>query len=100
MSDEEDAKEIVDFPLVPVCAVVEGRYAGNGRRLVGVRLDADARVVADTEEVVDHFKSVRAGGVVAACDARDLGELGGCVACVAALAGVKGTSCKCGLKYT
>lgn len=79
--DEEDAEEVVDLALEPVGALVEGHERLDGRRLVGVRLDADARVVADGEGVVDDLEALRARGVVGGCDGADLRELGGGVIC-------------------
>lgn len=81
MVDEEDAKEVVDLALEPVGALVEGHEGLDGRRLVGVRLDADARVVADGEGVVDDLEALGARGVVGGCDGADLRELGGGVIC-------------------
>ena len=81
MVDEEDAEEVVDLTLVPVGALEEGHDGGDGGRLVGVGLDADARVVADGEEVVDDLEALRARGVVGGCDGADLRELGGGVVC-------------------
>lgn len=77
VAGEEDAKKIVGFALVPVGAVKEGRDGRNGRRLVGVGLDADAGVVADRKQVVDDLEALLAGGIVGGRDGADLGELGG-----------------------
>ena len=77
VAGEEDAEEIVDLALVPVGAVVEGCQAGHRRGLVGVGLDANARVVAHAEEVVDDLEALVAGGEVDGRDGADLGELGG-----------------------
>lgn len=74
---EEDTKQIPNFSLVPVGAIVEGCDRGNGGDLVSVRLNADARVVADGEQVVNDFESLAAGGVVDGGDIADLGEFGG-----------------------
>lgn len=76
MAAEEDTKQIPDFTLVPVRTVIE---AGNGRHgsgLVGVGLDADARVVAYREHVVNDFETLAAGGVVYGGDVADLSEFG------------------------
>jgi hypothetical protein len=76
VADEEDAEHVVDLTLVPVGTVVEtcdGRY---WRCLIGVGLHADARVVADGEQVVDDLEALVAGRVVDGSDIADLGELG------------------------
>ncbi len=49
VAEEEDSEQIVGLALVPVCAVVEARDAGYWRRLVGIGLDTNARVVADAK---------------------------------------------------
>lgn len=74
---EEHTEEVVYLTLVPVGTVVEGCDGWHGRRLVGVGLDADARVVANGEQVVDDLEALVAGGVVDGGDVADLGELGG-----------------------
>lgn len=76
VAGEEDTKEVVDFTLVPVCAIVEGCDGGYRRCLVGVALDADARVVADRKHVVNDLKALVACGIVDCGDVADLGELG------------------------
>lgn len=76
MVGEEDAEKIVDLTLVPVGSIEEGSDTGNGGRLVGVGLDADARVVADTEKVVDDLESLVSGRVVDGSDVANLGVLG------------------------
>lgn len=79
VANEEDTEHVVDLTLVPVGSVVEtcdGRY---GRCLVGVGLHANARVVADGEQVVDNLEALVASGVVDGSDVADLGVLGGSV---------------------
>jgi hypothetical protein len=79
VADEEDAEHVVNLTLVPVGTVVEACDGGNGRGLVGVGLDADARVVTDGEHVVDDLEALVAGGVVDSGDVADLCEFGGSV---------------------
>lgn len=76
---EEDTKQIPDLTLVPVCTVVERSDRRDRGGLVGVRLDADARVVAHREHVVDDFESLAASGEVDCGDVAHLSEFGGCV---------------------
>jgi len=64
MAHEQHPKEIVDLPLIPIRTIVEPRNAGDGRGLIRIGLDPNARVVADGEEVVDHLEAVTAGRVV------------------------------------
>lgn len=47
VAGEEDTEQVVDLALVPVGAVKEAGDARHWGRLVGVGLNADARVVAD-----------------------------------------------------
>jgi len=54
----------------------QGRDRRDGQGLVGVSLDADARIVAMAEHVVDDLETVRARGVVNASDIDHLLELG------------------------
>jgi hypothetical protein len=77
VADEEDTEHVVDLTLVPVGTVVEACDGGYGRGLVGVGLDADARVVADGEHVVDDLEALVAGRVVDSGDVADLCEFGG-----------------------
>ena len=79
VADEEDTEHVVDLTLVPVGTVVEACDGGYGRSLVGVGLDADARVVADGEHVVDDLEALVAGRVVDGGDVADLCEFGGSV---------------------
>jgi hypothetical protein len=73
---KEDAEEIVDFAFIPVCAVVEGGYAGDRGGFVGVGFHAETGVVSDGEEVVDYFEAVVFGGVVDRGYVGDLGVFG------------------------
>jgi hypothetical protein len=77
VADEEDTEHVVDLTLVPVGTVVEACDGGYGRGLVGVGLDANARVVADGEHVVDDLEALVAGRVVDSGDVADLCEFGG-----------------------
>ena len=56
----------------PIGAGEERGHTRNGRDLVGVRLDADARVVLDGEEVVDDLEALAPGREVDAADVDDL----------------------------
>lgn len=85
---EVDTKQVVNLTLIPVGTVEERSDAGNGGGLVGVGLDTDTGVVADTEEVVDDLESLVSGRVVGSGDVADLGELGRGVVCVV-LVGVR-----------
>ena len=76
MVDEEYAKQVIHLSLVPVGAVVEVRDGGHGGCFVGVRLDADSRVVPHAEEVVNDFEAVVAGGIVDGGEVGDHGEFG------------------------
>lgn len=76
MSDEEDAKKIIDFALVPVGAIIEIAQTGHWSRLIGICLDSDARVVADTEHVVHDLESLVLGGVIDSSNVRDLSVFG------------------------
>lgn len=59
---EEDTEQIPDFTLVPVGAIVERGDRRDGSGLVSVGLDADARVVAYREHVVDDLEALAASG--------------------------------------
>jgi hypothetical protein len=76
VANEEDTEHVVDLTLIPVGAVVKTCDGGYGRCLIGVGLHADARVVADGEQVVDDLEALVAGRVVDGSDIADLGELG------------------------
>lgn len=77
MANKEDAKQVVDLSLIPVGTVIQAADARNRGGLVGVRLDPNARVVANTEQVVDDLESLVLGRVVDGSDIADLGVLGG-----------------------
>jgi len=77
VADEEDTEHVVDLTLVPVGTVVETCDGWYGRCLVGIGLHANARVVADREQVVDDLETLVAGRVVDGGDVADLGVLGG-----------------------
>lgn len=79
MAGKEDTKEIVDLTLVPVGSVVQAGDAGDGGGLIGVRLDSDAGVMADGEQVVDDFKALVSGWVIGGSDGAELRELGSSV---------------------
>lgn len=76
VAGEEDTEHVIDLTLVPQSALEQTSHAGNRRRLVGVGLDTDAGVVANTEHVVNDLKTLVAGGEVNTGDIGDLGEFG------------------------
>lgn len=77
MTGEEDAEHVVHFTFVPKSAVEEAGHTRDGLCLVAVCLDADTRVVADTEHVVDNLESLIAGGIIDRSYIGDLCVLGG-----------------------
>ena len=77
VSYKEDPKKIIHLPLIPVCSIVEMADGRDRCGFVCVGFDADARVVADGEEVVDDFEAVVARRVVDGCYVADLREFGG-----------------------
>lgn len=68
--DEENPKQVVHLPLIPIRPIVEPRDARDWRGFVSVCLDSDSRVVSDAEEVVDDLKALVLGGIVHCCDIR------------------------------
>jgi hypothetical protein len=52
---EEDAVHVPNLTLVPVGRTVNFHRGLDGAQLVGVRLDADARVIAERQQVVDQL---------------------------------------------
>jgi hypothetical protein len=48
VTNEENAKEIVDLSFVPVRPVIQTGNAGDRRGLICIRLDPNARVIAHT----------------------------------------------------
>lgn len=79
MTGEENAKHVVNFTFVPKGAIEETGHTGDGLCLIAVCFDADTRVVADTEHVVDNLESLVASGIVDRSYIGDLGVLGGSV---------------------
>lgn len=75
VADEEDTEQIVDFTLIPVGTVIEGRDRWNRLGLVGVGLDSYPGVMADTEKIVYDLESLVAGRKVDSCNIRDGREL-------------------------
>lgn len=76
MSDEENAKEVIDFPLVPVRAVIERGYRWDGRRLIRIRLYPYPTVVPDGQEVINDFEPLGSGRVIDGGDIDDHGVFG------------------------
>lgn len=77
MANEEDPEQVVDFPLVPIGTVEQGRNAGYWRCLVGVGLDSDSCIMSHAQQVVDNLESLVSGGEVDTGNRADLSELGG-----------------------
>lgn len=76
VAGEEDTEHVVDFTLVPEGPLKQASHTRHGGGLVGVGLDANTGVVANTEKVVDHLEALVAGGEVDSSDVGDLSELG------------------------
>jgi hypothetical protein len=76
VAHEEHAKEIVYFSFIPVCSIVKAGDTGNWRRFICICLDSDPRVMTNTEQVVDNFKSLVSGWKVNSSDISDLREFG------------------------
>ncbi len=72
MAGEQDAVEVVGLALEPVGAGKDRRDRRHRRLLVGHHLDADARVLARAEQVVDDVEALLAARPV---DAADVGEV-------------------------
>lgn len=79
VAGKEDTKEIVDLTLIPVGSIVQAGNTGDGGSFISVRLDSDAGVVADREQVVDDFKALVSGWVIGGSDGAELRELGSSV---------------------
>lgn len=73
---EEDTEHVIDLTLVPQSALEQTSYAGHRGGLVGVGLDTDAGVVANTEQVVNDLETLVPCGEVNTGDIGDLGEFG------------------------
>ena len=56
MVGEEDAVHVPDLTLVPVGRLVDIEARVDRRQLVCVRLDADSRVEAQREQIVDQLR--------------------------------------------
>lgn len=76
VSREKDTEHIVYLTLVPQCTLEQTSHTGNGGGFVGVGLDADTGVVADTEKIVDDLETLVAGREVNTSDVGDLSVLG------------------------
>lgn len=74
---EEDAEQIIHFPLVPIRAVIQMRDGRHGGGFIRIGLHADAAIVAHRQQIVDDFEAVGAGRVVDAGDVGDHGVFGG-----------------------
>lgn len=79
MAGEEDAKEIVNFALVPIGAIVKAAKGRYRRGLIGVCLHPYARVVSDGKKVVHDLEALVLGGVIYSSDIRDLRVFSSCV---------------------
>ena len=76
VSDKEDSEKVIHLSLVPVGTIVQTGDGRDRRRFVGVCLDSDARIVAHTQQVVDHFKPLVARWIVDGGNVRHLCKLG------------------------
>lgn len=56
---EENAVHVPDLTLVPVGRLEDVVHRVDGRQFVRVRFDADARVVAQRQNVVDDLQQIR-----------------------------------------
>jgi len=72
---EEHPEHVPHLPLVPVGAQVHLSGRVDGRELVRVGLDTDARVEADRQKVVHDLKPVLPGGNIHGRQVTDAGEL-------------------------
>ena len=81
VAGKEDTIQVVHLALIPVGAVEEAGDARNGRGFVGIRLDADARVVSDREHIIDNLEALVPGWIVGGCDGTHLSKLGGSIVC-------------------
>ena len=79
MTCEKDPEQIIHFSLIPVCAIIERCYRGNGCGFISVGLDADTGIVSNGEKVVNDFESSRFRRVVHSGYVRNHGIFGGCV---------------------
>lgn len=73
MSREEHTIHVIHLTLVPQRTLEQTSHTGHGSRLVRVGLDADPRVVADAEHVIDDLEAVVLSREV---DGGDIGDLG------------------------
>lgn len=76
MAREEDAEHVVDLTLIPIGTVENANQARDRRGLVSVRLDSDAGIVTDAQQIVDDLESLVAGWEVDGRDIANLRELG------------------------
>jgi hypothetical protein len=74
VSNEEDAKHVVDLTLIPVGSVVEAGNRWYRLRLVGIGLDAYPGVVSDAQKVIDDLESLITGREIDSRDIRNCGE--------------------------
>lgn len=77
MTDKEHSKEVIDFSLVPVRAVIERRDAWDRRGFIGIGLNPYPTVVPDTQQIVDNFETIVAARIVDCCDVGNHGVLSG-----------------------
>lgn len=75
MSDEENAKQIICLTFIPVGTIVKTGDRRNRCSFISIRLDANARVVVDGEQVIDNLKAVTPCGVINASDVGNLSVL-------------------------
>lgn len=64
MANEENPKQVVHLPLIPVRPVVKASDAWHRRSLIGICLNSYPRVVTHAEKIVDDFEPLISRGVV------------------------------------
>ena len=73
MSSEEDAKQIIDLPLIPVGAIIQARDARYRFCLICIRLDPNAAIMPHAQHVVHDLEAIVPCRVVHGCDIGDHG---------------------------
>lgn len=76
MVGEEHSIHVPDFSLIPIGSFVDFIARINRRQLVGVGLDANSRVVAKREKIVDDLESVWARWNIHSSDVDEIFKLG------------------------
>ena len=79
VAGEQDPVEVVGLALEPVGGREHVDHGGHRRHLVGLDLDADARVPARRQEVVDDVEPLLAAGIVDPAEIDEADELAAAV---------------------